>query len=152
MEGRDYCPVHAHLAKDHDQKQQYQLLKSRYRERTSQLADHNKIKSLQDEIAIAELMLENRINSINSQAEEIAASGFISQQLALIEKLKTASQKLELSAGTLLTKQTLLTIASEIVKVLLTELEGIPGYEGIIDRVSDKIYAVVESAQNTETK
>lgn len=150
MEGRDYCPVHAHLAADHDSKTQYQLLKYKYRERASQLAGHTKSKHLQDEIAIAEMMLENRINSIQTQADEMAAAGFISQQLALIEKLKTASQKLELSSGSLLTKATLLTVANEIVKVLLEELADVPNFERIIDRVSDKIASIVETAQNTE--
>jgi hypothetical protein len=150
MEGRDYCPVHAHLAADHDEKTQYQLLKYKYRARTAQLAGNSKIKTLQEEICLAEMLLENRINSINSQAEEMAAGGFISQQLALIEKLKTASQKLELSSGNLLTKATVLTLANEMVKVLLEELKDTPGFEFLIDKISDRIAAVIDAAQNTE--
>jgi predicted metal-binding transcription factor (methanogenesis marker protein 9) len=150
MEQRDYCPIHAHLAKDHDQKQQYQLLKHKYRERTSQLAGHNKMKGLQWEIAIAEMMLENRINSITSQADEISAGGFIKEQLALIEKLKTASQKLEIASGNLLSKETLVTVAGETVKVLLEELKDIPDFEGIVDRISNRMFTIIDNAQNTE--
>jgi hypothetical protein len=151
MEQQNFCPLHFSLTEHADENQQYHLLKYKYRERTAQMGGHEKNKSLQNEIAIASMLLEERINSVHNDAELTAASGAIATQLALLEKLKTASQKLELASGNLITKATLMTIASEIVTILLEELADVNGYTEIVDTISNRIFTVIASTKNTDT-
>ncbi len=146
------CEIHTHNDPEAYDKRVYHILEHQYRIRHSELSDHEELKSLREELAIARLILEERFNAIKSNVDLLAATGSLNSLLLTIEKLVTSCHKLEQSVGTLLSKPTLLRIANEIVTTLLEELDGIPGYEGIVDRVSSKIIETIHACEANEPK
>jgi hypothetical protein len=92
-------------------------------------------------------MLEENLNSIQNDSEFAAARGNLAQQLVTVEKLVSAMIKMEVNLGTLISKPTLLKIASDIVRILLEELKDVPGHELIIDKVSLGIMKTINSVK-----
>lgn len=146
LEGTRFC---AHHARDNKSglTRQYMLSKAKYRERYSDFADHNEIRSLRDEIAIIRMLLEQRLNMVQSDSELLASCGQIAALAITIEKLVKSCHQLESKLGTLLGKPTLLNIASSIVQILLAELVDIPNYEQLVDKISDHIVKVITDAK-----
>lgn len=146
IEGARFCAQHsrdpqAGLAR------QYMLTKAKYRERYSDFADHNEIRSLRDEIAIVRSIMEARMNLIDSDSDLLASCGQIASLAITIERLVKSCHQLESQLGSLLSKPVLLSIASTIVQILLSELAHIDGYELIVDRISDKIVTLIAEAK-----
>jgi len=145
LEEDSRCGIHTYADKNAYDRRVYHILKHQYRIRHSELSDHEELKSLREELAIARLILEERFNAIKSEVDLLAACGSLNSLLLTIEKLVTSCHKLEQSVGTLLSKPTLLKIANDIVTILLEELAGVPGYEGIVDQISGKIIETINA-------
>jgi hypothetical protein len=97
------------------------------------------VKDLKEEIALARTLLERRLNSIKDQGDLIAATGQIVTLLTTIEKLVSSCHKIEQSLGILIGKERVMDLAKTVVTILLEELDGVEGYEGIIDRVGERL-------------
>lgn len=142
-----FCSLHTRLDPEKNQKRLYNLLKFKYRSRYEEIGDHEALRSLRDEVAISKMMLEENLNSIQNDSEFAAARGNLAQQLVTVEKLVSAMIKMEVNLGTLISKPTLLKIASDIVRILLEELKDVPGHELIIDKVSLGIMKTINSVK-----
>jgi len=136
--GSDFCEQHS---PETLQQRLYRI--SRAKGRYYQHAESSEVKSLRDEIAIARTLLEERWNQMKEETDVLAAVGPINTLLVTIEKLVSSCQKLEASLGSLLAKPTLLSVAQQIVGILIEELQGVPGYERLIDRISDRIIKTI---------
>jgi hypothetical protein len=143
LEEDRYCSLHTRLDPEKHQKRLYNLLKFKYRTRYEQIGDHEALRSLRDEVAIAKMMLEETLNNIQTDSEFIASRGELAHQLATVEKLVASMIKMETSLGSLLAKPTVLKIAGEIVQILIDKLKDIPDHEFIIDDVSAAIMKTV---------
>jgi len=152
VEELEYCPLHC---KDPEapERAQYNLATYKYRNRYNAHLDSDVLRSLRDEVALARMALEARLNLITNDAEFIAACGQLNTLFLTIEKLVGTCHRLETSLGSLLSKPTLLRIVQQIVDILFEELVSVPDHESIIDRISDKIImAVSNAAPNEEEK
>lgn len=147
LEGDRFCSLHTHLDPDKHQKRLYNLLKYKYRTRYEEIGDHEALRSLRDEVAIAKMMLEATLNNIQNDSEFAASRGELAQQLATVEKLVSSLIKMETSLGSLLAKPTLVKIAGEIVQILLEKLHDIPNHELIIDEISAAILKTVTAVK-----
>jgi hypothetical protein len=147
LEGEKYCSLHTHIDPDKHQKRLYNLLKYKYRTRYEQIGEHEALRSLRDEVAIAKMMLEETFNAIQNDSELLASRADIAQQLATVEKLVASMIKMETSLGTLLAKPTLLKIASDIVQILLKKLQDVPNHELLIDEISAEIMKTVSNVK-----
>jgi hypothetical protein len=147
LEGERYCRLHIHIDPDKHQKRLYNLLKYKYRTRYEQIGDHEALRSLRDEVAIAKMMLEETLNNIQNDSEFAASRGELAQQLATVEKLVASMIKMETSLGSLLAKPTLLKIAGEMVQILLEKLRDIPNHELLIDEISVAILKTIGSVK-----
>ncbi|KPK55010.1 MAG: hypothetical protein AMS22_05145 [Thiotrichales bacterium SG8_50] len=105
------------------------------------------LKSLREEIALARAMIERRLNLVESNADFLQACGTVNTYLLTLERLITSCHKLEVNLGNLLSKGAILTLAQEIVGILMAELEHIDGYESIVDRISERIVAAIASQE-----
>lgn len=148
VEGEDFCAKHLRDPERLDKKL-YVLLNHRRRLRHAELSEHDALKSLKEEIAIARALLEERLNGLKSEADTIVAAASLNAHLMTIEKLVVSAHKLEQSMGALLNKPSLFNLANTIIQIILTELDGVKDYEGIIDRISAKI---IEAVQKIGTK
>ena len=79
-------------------------------------SDH--IKSLVGEIAIMRAALERRINTIETDAELIAAMPTIKDFAVALDKLATSCHAMDVKLGNLLDKQALMSLAQEIIHII----------------------------------
>jgi|WetSurMetagenome_2_1015567.scaffolds.fasta_scaffold09775_7 hypothetical protein len=147
LEGCRYCSLHTTLDPEKQQKRLYNLLKFKYRTRYEQIGDHEALRSLREEVAIAKMMLEESLNLIQNESEYMARRSELAQQLVTIEKLVSSMLKMETSLGTLISKPTLLKLTSDIVQILITKLQHIEGYELLIDEISAAIVKTINGVQ-----
>lgn len=106
------------------------------------------LKSLTEEIALARTLLERRLNGIKDDAELIASTAQITNMLLTIEKLVSSCHRIEQSLGVLIGREKVVELAKAVAEILLEELQDVPGYEAIIDRISTKLMsALAEKAK-----
>jgi len=125
----------------------YLLLNQKYRERHSQLAEHEELRSIREEVGIARMLLEERLNAINTEADLIASCSSINTLLLTIEKLTQSCFKLDQSVGNLLSKPVLLKVASDIVQIVLEEVVELPNHEAVVDRISERIIQTISEIE-----
>jgi hypothetical protein len=117
----------------------------------ARLDDPEGFKSLRDEVVIATGMLERRLNLARSDAEFISMFPQVEKFLGRVESLKKSSFFLEQKSGAMLSRAAAFRLMQETMKVVAEELEGIPGYEEIMDRIIDRLGPVVEHASDPDT-
>jgi len=146
LEGTTRCAKHS---KDPQTglRRQYMLNQARYRQRYGDFADSNELRSLRDEVSIMRMVMEERLNMVTNNSEMLASCGQIASLAVVIERLVKSCHQLESRLGTLLSKPTLLSIANEIVQILLQELVDVPGYEDLVDKISERIIQIITEAK-----
>jgi len=117
----------------------------------ARLDDPEGFKSLRDEVVIATGMLERRLNLASTDAEFISMFPQIERFLHRISDLKKSNLFLEQKSGSMLSRAAAFRLMQETMKVVAEELEGIPGYEEIMDRIIDRLGPVVEHASDSDT-
>jgi len=154
MEGLEYCALHCKGDPEGPQKSQYNLSKYRYRTRYGSFLESDELRSLRDEVALARMALEERLNLVTNDAEFVAACGQLNTMFLTVEKLVNTCHRLETSLGSLLSKPALLRIVQQFVDILMEELASVPDHESIIDRISDRLISVVAMAapENNENE
>jgi hypothetical protein len=150
-DGSDYCRAcggesHAPARR----MRQYLLAKAQDRARLAQLEEHEGLKSLRDEVAIAVGMLERRLNMVDTDAEFIQAFPQIERFFKTLADLKKSSFFLEQKSGAMLSRSAVHRLGQEICRIIVDELEGIPNYERIVDRIILRIVPAIQKADNSE--
>jgi hypothetical protein len=146
VEGSRFCIKHSKNPQA-GLKRQYMLNQAKYRQRYSDFADSNELRSLRDEISVMRMVFEERLNMVTNDSEMLASCGQIASLAVVIERLVKSCHQLESRLGTLLSKPSLLGIANEIVQILLQELSHLPGYEDLVDRISERIVQIITDAK-----
>lgn len=146
VEGSKFCAEHSRDPQA-GPKRQYMLNKAIYQQRYSNFAESDDIRTLKDEIAILRMVMQERLNMIGSDSEMLASCGQIASLAVTIERLVKSCHTLESNLGSLIAKPTLLGIANSIVQILLQELAEVPGYEILVDKISERILQVVTEAK-----
>jgi hypothetical protein len=122
------------------------------RSRYASLADHDDIKSLRDEIALARMLVERRLNMIKDDSDLLSACGPINTLLLTIERLVKSANVLEERLGILLAKQSILRLGQRICQIIIDRLVGLPGYEAVIDDIVADIVKAIKTADNEPAK
>jgi hypothetical protein len=89
-----------------------------WQERLSEFSEHDKLKSLRDEIGILRLVLEETMNRCRTSSELLTFSSKISDLCLRIEKLVSSCNRLEMKMGMLLDKASALNLAGQIVEII----------------------------------
>jgi hypothetical protein len=108
------------------------------------------LKSLREEIALARAMIERRLNLVESDADFLQACGTVNTYLLTLERLISSCHKLEVNLGALLSKGAIVSLAQEMVGILMDELEHIDGYEQIVDRVSNRMVELIAEQEKVD--
>lgn len=149
--GSDYCCYHLGVSTEREERKNlYNLTQARHRIRLAQLKDHEQVKSLREEIALARILLEERFNQVKDDADLMAACPMLNQLLLTLERLIKSSHQIEQNLGALLAKPTVILLGQNIVNLLIEELKQIDGYEEIVDRITDRMFTAIESAVNKD--
>ncbi len=149
-EGTKLCPIHSGIDPKKFEKRLYRLQNHDRRLRHEALSDHDELRSIREEVAVARMLLEERLNSIKTDADLVSACGPLNTLLLTIEKLTSSCLKIDKSVGNLLAKPVLLKMASDIVTIILEELADVPGHELIIDKITARILEVVSTLEGDQ--
>lgn len=122
----DYCSMHggnrAFLAKKAENLRNYRL--SKWQHKLNQKTDSPALKSLSEEIGILRVILEEKLNALNTTTDLIIAAGPVSDLILKIEKLVLSAQKLDEKLGRVLDRAQVIELADRLVSVLEEEIES----------------------------
>jgi len=117
----------------------YQL--SKFQTQLNRHADSPRLKSLNDEVAILRMMLEEQLNQCQDATDLIMKSHLISDLVVKIEKLVRSCHTLESSLNGLLDKTAILTFATGVIEIITKYIED----DDIIQGISDDILSLLGS-------
>lgn len=150
IEGADFCGPCSKTDLVEENRRQYLLTNPRYQTRLLELSAADEIKSLRDEVAIARMLVEERLNKIKGDQDLFTACGAINSLLLTIEKLVSKSHILEQNLGQLYHRSTIVQLMQAVVAVIDDEVRPLPGGVEAVDRIVQRIYAYVHTVRNTE--
>jgi len=131
-------------------RQQYLLTNPRFQTRLAQLSTADEIKSLRDEVSIARMLVEERLNKIESDQDLYASCGAINALLLTIEKLVSRSHILEQNLGQLYHRSTIVQMVQAFVAIVDEEIRPLEGGVPAIDRIVKRVYSYARTARNEE--
>lgn len=153
-EGSDYCRAHGGESQTTVRRlKQYLLTKAQDRERLSQLAENDGLKTLREEVVVALGQLERRLSLANrTDAEFLAAYPEVEKSLKTLAELKKSNFHLETKSGATLSREQAFALVRLMIEIAVDELNGIPNYEQIMDRIVTRLLPVVETAGHSEAR
>lgn len=148
-EGSQYCLAHGRPSLGPSPtKRMYLLANLQSRTRLGELAEHDAVKSLREEIAITRMMIEKQFNQIKTDDDWQLKWPAIQQGILTVHKLVKDCHVIEQNLGVMLTKQALMALVSRICQIIIEKLEGVEGYEEIANDVARELVALVSGATN----
>ncbi len=144
--GEDSCNQCQGLdrARMNSEMQNYKLGRAKYKKRCAELSGSDALRSLQEELVLARMMLEERVNLMKTDADVILAFGQIQNGLQTVERLVKSAHTIEKELAELLSRPTLIQFTSKLSQIILEELKEIDGYEDIIDRINKEVSKAIE--------
>jgi hypothetical protein len=149
IDGRDYCEIHGHC-KDGSAptKRLYLLNKAEARARLDEMADHEGVKSLREEISILRMTIEEQYNRINSDMDFQLRWPVVQSAIRDVHKLVKDCHVIEQNLGVLLARQSIIRLGQQVCQIILDRLEGIPNYEEIARQIIQDISGIITNANN----
>lgn len=127
----------------------YLLAQAADRTRLATVSDHlEPVKALRESIALLTIMIEKRWNLVRNDGDLLQACGPLNTMLQNMERLVTSCHKIEQNLGLLLARQAIMSLARQMVEVIIDELEGIDDYEAIVDRITARLIDLIGGAAN----
>lgn len=117
----------------------------KWRAKVSKFQDHDKIKSLREEIGLLRVMIDERMAMCQSETDLVLYSGPLSDMIMKVEKLVTSCNKLETHLGGILDKTQALQLGQEMVEIIGRHLDMMPDKDLLIAKISSAIGDVAES-------
>ena len=151
VEGSKFCDCHQrHVDNNKERVRHYLLSNPTLSDKFERHSATEQVRSLRDEIHLARVMVEQRLDMIDDgdRGDMLAAFSSVNTYLQTIEKLVSSCHRLETSLGSLLTKASIFSLGQEIVNILADELKEVEGYEQIVDNISTRIVVAIVNQQN----
>lgn len=149
--GTDRCESHTNKR---ERVRRYKLVNKKLQDRIGELTSVDYMASLEEEVALAQTMLEERLNAAKSDPLEIiAAHEATNRSLETISKLVQVMHKHDIATGEVLSKPALLRLMAGVIEDIAAELEPFaehPGYADVMDNIANKIEQRIERANNNE--
>lgn len=117
ISGSRFCPDHSRTSTA-TMINQYRIACKLLGDAPQRHAQADQIKSLVGEIAILRSALERRLNTIESDAELIAAMPTLKDFALALDKLATSCHNMDVKLGNLLDKQALMSLAQDIIHII----------------------------------
>ena len=142
--GAQFCRVHGGKSTElADETRIYHLANVQDRARLAELSSNDRVKSLAEEVSMSRMLFEKVWNSAQSETEMLGRCSVLNTLLLTCERLTKSYYALEKDLGELLPKDEVLRYAQSLCEIVIEEIEGVEGYEDIIDRIVDRIFVVV---------
>jgi hypothetical protein len=147
--GSEFCRVHRGIDRTNEQSTRlYLLAKADEQARLHKFADHEEIRSLREEIALARMLVEKRWNIVKNDNDLISACGSLNTLLLTIERLVKSAHTIEQNLGILLSKSAVMALGQTICRIIVEELDGIENYEAVVDSITQRILSTIASAKD----
>jgi len=98
----------------------YRLAK--WQSRINEFADHDKIKTLREEVALLRMILESKVNAATDTTDLLIMSGPVTEMVMKVQKLVESCDKLETKSGSLLDRQKVQNLASGLMNVVASKI------------------------------
>ncbi len=151
VSGTDRCGSHTNAR---ERVRRYKLTNKKLQDRVQELTAVDYMASLEEEVALAQTMLEERLNAAGGDSLEIiAAHEATNRSLETISKLVQVMHKHDLATGEVLSKPALHRLMSGIVEDIGNELEVFvdhPAYSQVMDNIENAIVKRIENTTNDE--
>jgi hypothetical protein len=156
-DGSKFCRTHSRTSSENREKERlrhYLLSNPDLQKRLNRQAGIEQVRSLREEVHLARVMVEARLDMIepDNKGDMLAAFSSVNTLLQTIEKLVSSCHRMEVSLGSLLSKSSVFSLGQDIVGILAEELKDIDGYEHLIDRISERMVTAISEQQNEESK
>ena len=150
VDGSNFCAKHSgcNEAAERVKHYMYKLAKQKHRDKLAHFVEHEEIKSLREEISLTRMLIEERFNVIDCESDLLAAIGGLNTLLLTVERLVKSAHTIEQNLGSLLAKSSVLVMGRQIVEVIVEELQDVPGYEEIVDRISERIVECISDQRS----
>lgn len=125
----------------------YRFRVQKYQERVGEIARSSNIKSLREEIGVLRMLLEEKLNACENDAELLLNSGDLSDLVIKIEKLVNSCHGLEAKLGVMIDKATLLSMVEQMVQIISKEVED----PEKLDKIAVAIMQVMEQTEINAT-
>lgn len=102
--------------------------------------------SLKEEVAMTRVIIERMWNQCASEAELIATAGTLSKLLEQTEKLVTASHKMDVINGTVISETAVQKLMEKILDIITEEVEDADA----LDRISTKLIDLAMTVKKSE--
>lgn len=149
VEGSSYCVTHG--ANSGLQVKQAEIVRNyrlqRWKQRVGEMADNDSIKSLREEVGILRVILEEMLNQCDDSTDLLLYSQRMSDLVMKIEKLVTSCDKLENRMGLLLSKDSVLQLASVYVQIINNYVQD----PEVIEQISEAMVLATEQIENPLT-
>lgn len=151
--GSEFCAAHGgRSTAEAENRRMYFLAEAQNRSRLAHFAEHDDIKSLREEIALTRMLIERRWNLIKngSDSDLLQHSAPINNLLLTVERLVKSCHAIEQDLGNLLARDAVLRLGQLMCQIVIEELDGIEGYEEIIDRITERLVTTISGARNEQ--
>jgi hypothetical protein len=147
VDGSDFCARHSNEA---DRVRGYRLSNPELRERVEQHAGEASLESVRNEIILLRALIEDRLEMASTKAERLAAFQSVTPTLVNVVKCCETLAKLERQNSVVLGKEALMGLGKQIIHILSEELDGVPGYDSVVDRIAARIAKTIAESRNQE--
>lgn len=145
----NFCPMHGSnstsIKANGEVRRNYRL--GRWKQRVGELADHDSIKSLREEIGILRMVMEELLNKCEDATDLLMTSHRIADVAMKIEKLVVSCDKLEGRMGMLLSKRSVVQLAGEYVQIINNYVTD----PDIIEQISEQMITATEKLDVAST-
>jgi len=143
--GSNHCSACGGVStKEQEDTRSYLLTQVEVKRRLAQLDTQlDPVRDLQRTISLVHLLIETHVNSAKSDVALMSACAplekLVQRMESLCKSVVTVQEKLNL----LLPRSVVLSLGQSIVQIVIEELEGIEGYEQIVDRIINRIFPTI---------
>lgn len=145
VDGSKFCVRHCN---EKDRVKGYQLSNPDLKERYEELSAEKALEPLKQEVHLLRTLIEKRLNLAETKADQIIAFNVIHPAMSTLDKLYNSLLKLQVSYSQVLEKSAAEKLAQDIIKIIVEELEDVPGRDNIIDKISARIGKAFVEARN----
>lgn len=151
VDGSEHCSHHNGNQRGGNQleqkrKDRYLIDQADLRQSYERFNDDQGYLGLKDEISLISMVLQKRINSIQSDADCTMAVGHVNLLTQRLESMKINLIKIQSSLGLVLGKDELRLLARNMAQILDEELDGLDDKAERMDRIVERLFLAIEGA------
>ncbi len=148
QEDSDYCSKCNPTKEFNDKKKSSDLYRvERYKSRIARLRSHANANTLEDEVAILRMLLEEQLQKIENNVQLVIEAPRLSALVEKIEKAVVSCSKLKKQSGSTLDKVQLINFADKVVTIIDENISD----KDIVNLIADKIIGEIPRDSETIT-